>query len=154
MPENGDWIPARSHVRLCTICHKIKKVNGYPTLCWESQGKRSIQIMAAEAIQYFRRVTPAEPRPEAVTESYRHKDELAYLLSQHPLGTRRPMKVIVVGAGLSGLSFAREVQVGHLAAVDLVIYEKNSSVGGTWFENRYPGCVLIDDWQEFCLFSS
>lgn len=23
--------------------------------------------------------------------------------------------------------------------VDLAIYEKNSDVGGTWFENRYPG---------------
>lgn len=23
--------------------------------------------------------------------------------------------------------------------VDLAIYEKNADVGGTWFENRYPG---------------
>jgi cation diffusion facilitator CzcD-associated flavoprotein CzcO len=23
--------------------------------------------------------------------------------------------------------------------IDLVIYEKNADVGGTWYENRYPG---------------
>jgi cation diffusion facilitator CzcD-associated flavoprotein CzcO len=23
----------------------------------------------------------------------------------------------------------------------LTIYEKNAGVGGTWFENRYPGCA-------------
>jgi hypothetical protein len=110
--------------------------------------------MATEAIKYFRQQTPTVPRPEAVTASYRQKDELAYLLSQLPLGTRRPVKVIVVGAGLSGLSFAREIEVGHLPAVDLVIYEKNSSVGGTWFENRYPGYEFILDEKPFFGFRS
>lgn len=28
----------------------------------------------------------------------------------------------------------------HLTDFEHVVYEKNLSVGGTWFENRYPGC--------------
>jgi 4-hydroxyacetophenone monooxygenase len=47
------------------------------------------------------------------------------------------MKVIVMGAGLSGLlSGIRLSQAG----VPFEIIEKNSEVGGTWFENAYPGC--------------
>jgi cation diffusion facilitator CzcD-associated flavoprotein CzcO len=30
----------------------------------------------------------------------------------------------------------------HLSEfVDIRIFEKNSDLGGTWFENRYPGCA-------------
>ncbi|HEY4125659.1 MAG TPA: NAD(P)/FAD-dependent oxidoreductase, partial [Rhizomicrobium sp.] len=47
------------------------------------------------------------------------------------------MQVIVVGAGMSGiLSGIRLRQAG----VSFEIIEKNADVGGTWFENTYPGC--------------
>jgi 4-hydroxyacetophenone monooxygenase len=47
------------------------------------------------------------------------------------------VRVAVIGAGLSGLLAAcRLSQVG----VPFVVYEKNSEVGGTWFESTYPGC--------------
>jgi 4-hydroxyacetophenone monooxygenase len=45
--------------------------------------------------------------------------------------------VVVVGAGISGLALA--VQLERLA-IPYVIVEKNDDVGGTWLENRYPGC--------------
>jgi 4-hydroxyacetophenone monooxygenase len=45
--------------------------------------------------------------------------------------------VVIVGAGLSGLlSGIRLAQAG----VPFEIIEKNPEVGGTWFENAYPGC--------------
>lgn len=28
----------------------------------------------------------------------------------------------------------------RLSNVEHIVYEKNPDVGGTWFENRYPGC--------------
>ncbi|MFO0690019.1 MAG: NAD(P)/FAD-dependent oxidoreductase [Myxococcota bacterium] len=46
-------------------------------------------------------------------------------------------RVVIVGAGMSGLL------LGHRLAqqgVPFTILEKNPGVGGTWFENRYPGC--------------
>jgi 4-hydroxyacetophenone monooxygenase len=45
--------------------------------------------------------------------------------------------VMVVGAGMGGLNAA--VQLKH-AGIPYVVLEKNTGVGGTWFENRYPGC--------------
>ena len=43
----------------------------------------------------------------------------------------------VIGAGLSGLVAAHRLQQ---AGVDYVVFEKNPDVGGTWYENQYPGC--------------
>lgn len=50
----------------------------------------------------------------------------------------RPVKVIGIGAGVSGLMMAYKIQT-ECENVELKIYEKNPNVGGTWFENRYPG---------------
>ncbi len=44
--------------------------------------------------------------------------------------------VIVVGAGMGGLNAA--AQLKH-AGISFTVIEKNAGVGGTWFENRYPG---------------
>jgi cation diffusion facilitator CzcD-associated flavoprotein CzcO len=46
--------------------------------------------------------------------------------------------VIVIGAGVSGILAAIRLQQ-YVPGVDLKIYEKNPALGGTWFENRYPG---------------
>lgn len=47
------------------------------------------------------------------------------------------MKVLVVGAGMSGLlTSIRLTQAG----IAHVVIEKNADVGGTWLENTYPGC--------------
>jgi 4-hydroxyacetophenone monooxygenase len=47
------------------------------------------------------------------------------------------LRVAVVGAGMSGLAAAYRLrQIG----ADVTIFEKNTDVGGTWFENIYPGC--------------
>ncbi|CAG8022785.1 unnamed protein product [Penicillium olsonii] len=52
----------------------------------------------------------------------------------------RPLKAIVIGSGISGiLSCIRLRQ--RIPKLDLCIYEKNADLGGTWFENRYPGCA-------------
>ncbi|MGW6905710.1 flavin-containing monooxygenase [Streptomyces sp. NPDC054940] len=45
--------------------------------------------------------------------------------------------VAVIGAGFSGLLAAHRLAQ---AGVPVVLYEKNEDVGGTWFENTYPGC--------------
>ncbi|WP_439814219.1 flavin-containing monooxygenase [Zavarzinia sp. CC-PAN008] len=47
------------------------------------------------------------------------------------------LKVIVIGAGMSGiLSAIRLAQAG----IAFEVIEKNAEAGGTWFENTYPGC--------------
>ncbi|KAH8804478.1 hypothetical protein F5884DRAFT_734835 [Xylogone sp. PMI_703] len=58
-----------------------------------------------------------------------------------PVLTRRKLRMVCVGAGYSGLTLAHKIQ--HECkledVIDLQIYEKNPDVGGTWYENRYPG---------------
>lgn len=49
---------------------------------------------------------------------------------------RREHKVLVIGGGMSGVLAAYRLQE---AGIPFVLIEKNASVGGTWFENRYPG---------------
>ncbi len=47
------------------------------------------------------------------------------------------LRVVVIGAGMSGLLTAHRLDQ---AGVDFVVVEKNPEVGGTWYENQYPGC--------------
>jgi 4-hydroxyacetophenone monooxygenase len=45
--------------------------------------------------------------------------------------------VAIIGAGMSGLLAAHRLTQ---AGVRCTVFEKNTDVGGTWLENRYPGC--------------
>ncbi|TVY43886.1 putative sterigmatocystin biosynthesis monooxygenase [Lachnellula subtilissima] len=63
-----------------------------------------------------------------------------YVVDEHPLGQPRQLRVIATGSGASALNIARSIDV-HMEHVDLVLYEKNHDLGGTWLENTYPGCA-------------
>lgn len=45
-------------------------------------------------------------------------------------------RVAIVGAGMSGICAAIKLKE---AGIPFVIFEKNDHVGGTWYENSYPG---------------
>jgi 4-hydroxyacetophenone monooxygenase len=46
-------------------------------------------------------------------------------------------EIVIIGAGMSGLYAGIQLQQ---AGIPFVILEKNDAVGGTWYENIYPGC--------------
>ncbi|MCP5165360.1 MAG: NAD(P)/FAD-dependent oxidoreductase [Pseudomonadales bacterium] len=55
-------------------------------------------------------------------------------------GRREPpqdFKVLVIGAGLTGLLAAIKL---HEAGYRFQLVDKNPEIGGTWWENTYPGC--------------
>ncbi|WRT66381.1 uncharacterized protein IL334_003336 [Kwoniella shivajii] len=62
----------------------------------------------------------------------------SYKVLNQPLGMRRKLRVVCVGAGASGINMAYKIQ-SHMKDVEFVTYDKNQDVGGTWYENRYPG---------------
>ncbi|KAF2421137.1 FAD/NAD(P)-binding domain-containing protein [Tothia fuscella] len=77
----------------------------------------------------------------------------------------RRLKVITIGGGFSGILMAYQIQK-HCENIEHVIYEKNHEIGGTWLENRYPGCAcdipshaytynfaLNPDWPRFFSYS-
>jgi len=53
-----------------------------------------------------------------------------------PAHTGHDFSVIVIGAGLGGMTAAIRLREAGIA---VTVLEKNSDVGGTWLENRYPG---------------
>ncbi|MCH2185245.1 NAD(P)/FAD-dependent oxidoreductase, partial [Myxococcota bacterium] len=66
-----------------------------------------------------------------------------------PAETRQNFHVAVIGAGMSGLLTA--IQLGR-AGIPYTVFEKNESVGGTWYENSYPGC-RVDIGNHFYCYS-
>ncbi|WP_306361972.1 FAD-dependent oxidoreductase [Nocardia sp. CC227C] len=48
-------------------------------------------------------------------------------------------EIVIVGAGFGGIGTAIELR--RAGFEDFVILEKSAEVGGTWWENTYPGCA-------------
>lgn len=67
-----------------------------------------------------------------------HVAATTWRVDSHEIDHVRPMKVIVIGAGISGILAAIRFP-RRIANVDLVVYDKNPEIGGTWYENKYPG---------------
>ncbi|MCU1502787.1 MAG: monooxygenase [Ilumatobacteraceae bacterium] len=72
-------------------------------------------IAAQLQVQGLEDVVPAEQQPTHVPDGF---------------------EVLVIGAGASGLCAAFNLQRN---GIPFRIIEKNATVGGTWWENRYPG---------------
>ncbi|KAL4912250.1 hypothetical protein BDW62DRAFT_206675 [Aspergillus aurantiobrunneus] len=82
----------------------------------------------------------------------------------HPVGNQdyTQSTVVIIGAGISGIPDLGDAQVrsGMCMAIDLlrrnhrnfIILEKASSVGGTWYDNKYPGCAC-DVWSALYSYS-
>ena len=47
--------------------------------------------------------------------------------------------VLIIGAGFSGLGMG--IKLREAGMNSFLIIEKSSDIGGTWWENRYPGCA-------------
>ena len=59
------------------------------------------------------------------------------------------LPVVIIGCGMSGLLAAIRLQE---AGFPYVVVEKNQGVGGTWWENRYPG-ARVDVGNHFYCYS-
>ncbi len=81
-------------------------------------------------------LTEADPR----TVKWRRQPSEAVLASHD---------VVIVGAGMSGLCMAIKLKE---AGIPFTVLEKNDTVGGTWYENAYPGCG-VDTPNHFFSFS-
>ena len=67
-------------------------------------------------------------------------DDKPYKIREEPMRKPRKIKVIAIGGGASALNFGHEVNKSDLD-IEYVAYDKNPVLGGTWYENRYPGCA-------------
>lgn len=60
----------------------------------------------------------------------------APLLNNNEIDLPDDFHAIIIGAGVSGLCAAINLDA---AGIGYTVFEKNSSVGGVWWQNRYPG---------------
>ena len=78
-----------------------------------------------------------------------YKYAMSYKLPKLP---ETDFNVCIIGAGFSGIGMAIKLkQMG----VKFRIIEKASHLGGTWWENRYPGCacdIASHLYRSVCLF--
>lgn len=64
-------------------------------------------------------------------------EESANGMETNPIGYHRPIRVVCIGAGYSGLMMAiiaEQKMKGH--NVDFQVYESNDDLGGTWLVNK------------------
>jgi 4-hydroxyacetophenone monooxygenase len=157
----------------------LNEVQGYMS----EEDKAAARALALDVIRTWRDRGCPEPEPvkpellkrmmdwlvcESVPEEY-----VQMLLEEMELdgGDARAVKpvadradaaalpVVIIGCGMSGLLAAIRLQE---AGFPYVVIEKNAGVGGTWWENSYPGARVdvgnhfycysfepSDDWTEF-----
>jgi 4-hydroxyacetophenone monooxygenase len=60
---------------------------------------------------------------------------------------RKDFRVLVIGAGMSGIAMAQRLQE---AGIDYGVAEKNDNPTGTWWENTYPGCRVDSPNHIYC----
>ena len=136
----------------------INEFQGY----MDEQAKAAIRAQALEIIKAYRDggcQLPAAPSPETIHRMMEFlvaqevpQDYVPMLLEEMeldgedqrnddwgdevPASVRSEFPVLVIGGGISGVLSAIRLEE---AGIPYTVIEKNSSVGGTWFENRYPG---------------
>ena len=149
----------------------LNEVQGFMT----PEDQAAVRARALEVIVAYRDggcVLPAPPTPEVIHEMMNVlvggevPDEYVPLMLEElelegsdardrhwldaiPARDRRRFHVVVIGAGMSGLLAG--IRLAR-AGVAFTIIEKNPGVGGTWWENRYPGC-RVDVGNHFYCYS-
>lgn len=78
---------------------------------------------------------PAEYAPMALEEMGLADRDVGWRVAPTPAALSE-FQVVVIGAGMSGICAAIKLRA---LRIPFVILEKNPGVGGTWFENTYPG---------------
>jgi 4-hydroxyacetophenone monooxygenase len=77
-------------------------------------------------------------------------DRRAFQWSSHRAPQQaKGFHILIIGAGMSGIAAA--IRLAE-AGLSYTVVEKNTHVGGTWYENSYPGC-RVDSWNHFYSYS-
>lgn len=77
---------------------------------------------------------------QAAAYGWPQQSETGYRITESLAGSKRPMRIVHVGCGAAGICLSKFVP-DRMENVSFVCYDKNSEIGGTWLENRYPGCA-------------
>ncbi|AIT81480.1 monooxygenase [Novosphingobium pentaromativorans US6-1] len=112
---------------------------------YRDAGAPALQIGPAERLATSISLMRGEAIPERAQGLYLEETALDPWVrslewtSPPPVDRLENFHVIVIGAGMGGLNAALQLK---RAGIRFTVIEKNAGVGGTWYENRYPGARL------------
>jgi len=96
-----------------------------------------------ELREKYRQEQQKRLRPEGMAQFRELSEELDRDPFVEPGFTREPVveetTVVIVGGGFAGMLTA--IDLGKHGITDVRIVEKAGDFGGTWYWNRYPGCM-------------
>jgi len=103
-------------------------------LAWASGRPPAVPAPTGDALLELIELAVGEPVPpeyEAMAS-----EDMGFTVPKAPTAPPSDFRVVVIGAGVSGMLAA--IRLAE-AGIDHVVLEKNADVGGTWLENAYPG---------------
>lgn len=102
---------------------------------WQKDGRVAIPHPPPELLLRIMAVIMGEPVPAEYAPMM--AIELAGAVGEAPaILPPNGFRVIIIGGGVSGICAARYLRA---ASIPCAILEKSSSLGGTWYDNHYPG---------------
>ncbi len=109
---------------------------------WQADGRLAIPEPSPDLLLRIMTVimgepVPAEYAPMMASELAGPPSGLTSAPGIPPAAAPTPgFRVLIIGGGVSGICAARYLTA---AGIPCLIAEKSPSLGGTWFDNRYPG---------------
>jgi 4-hydroxyacetophenone monooxygenase len=105
-------------------------------LAWRCGRRLAIEQPSEELLVRMLSAAMGERVPQEYGEFTAAQLGQTPFLQHQPFDLPNGFHVLVIGAGVSGLCAAVNL---HKAGVPFTVIERNPTVGGVWWENRYPG---------------
>ncbi|WP_104197242.1 NAD(P)/FAD-dependent oxidoreductase [Cryobacterium sp. M15] len=142
LPSRGKGLSPNDTGQLDSVYQNEVRSAAYAAILEWSRGREpQIPAPSPELLIRMLSVSMGEDVPAEYAEMMSHELGLdkAPRLAERVFGARPPagFTALIIGAGASGLCAA--IQLAK-AGISYEILERNDEVGGTWLENRYPGC--------------
>ncbi|QIL82728.1 NAD(P)/FAD-dependent oxidoreductase [Diaphorobacter sp. HDW4A] len=109
-------------------------------LAWKQGLVPKLQHSSAQLVQDMLSISIGEAFPSGYSDMAAAGlglDEEFALDQADQFHVPKGFQVVVIGAGVAGICSAIRLKK---SGIPFVVIEKNNEVGGTWHENRYPGC--------------
>lgn len=116
------------------IADEIRSAAVDAIVAWSDGAPVAVPTPSDEQLVEMISTAVGEPVPAEFAEMIAEDMGFARPEPRHAAATH--LSVIVIGAGVSGMLAAIRLRE---AGIEHVVLEKNSDVGGGWFENTYPG---------------
>ena len=109
-------------------------------LAWKQGHAPKLQPASAQLVQDMLSISIGEAFPSSYSDMAAAGlglDPEFALDQKDQFNVPAGFQVVVIGAGVAGICSAIRLKQ---SGIPFIVIEKNDEVGGTWHENRYPGC--------------